>query len=168
MGRRQDPEYPPPRPEDRRHMLDDCHFLAATADELAAKSLTDTGFVGALKKRFVPPSNQDSPAMREFRAAGFKGRFNDDKSSYNQVRHFVGAFSNAYYGGLAASLANVSFGNAVTEAVKQALKREGPTEYADKRLSATTVPQGVALAYGLSSRKDLGNFIRNNICGTSW
>lgn len=164
----QNPASPPPRPADRRHMLDDCHFLAATADELAAKTWTDWRFVGALKQRFVPPSNQDSPAMREFRADGFKGRFNDDESSYNQVRHFVGAFSNAYYGGVAASLANISYSQAVVEGVNQALKREGPTEYSDKRLSAATVPEAVALAYEFRNRKNIGDFIRKNICGTGW
>lgn len=45
---------------------------------------------------------------------------------------------------------------------------EGATEYADQRLSATIVPEAVALAYGVSDSTKLGDFIRENICGTSW
>ena len=106
--------------------------------------------------------------MREFRSTGFKGRFNDDQGSYNQVRHFVGVFSNAYYWALAASATNLNYGLVVNEAVRRAVGHEGPTEYADQRLSAAIVPEAVALAYDVTNRKKLGDFIRENICGTSW
>jgi hypothetical protein len=83
-------------------LKNDCQFLADYADELAANTYTNTGFVLGIGSRFVTPTNTDTPEMREFRSDGFKGRFNDDQGSYNQVRHFAGGFTNAYYGGLAA------------------------------------------------------------------
>jgi hypothetical protein len=162
----QNSDYPPPRSV--VHDEDDCHYLATTVDEFASKAWTDPGFINALRKRFVPSSNQDSHAMREFRSTGFKGRFNDDQGSYNQVRHFVGVFSNAYYWALAASVTNSDFGLVVTEAVRRAVDHEGATEYADQRLSAAIVPEAVALGYTFTDRKNLGTFIRQSICGTSW
>lgn len=86
----QNPDNPPPRPW--LHNEDDCHYLANTVDQYAKNAWTTTVFVNALRNRFIPPSNQDSPAMREFRSSGFKPEFNDDNGSYNQVRHFVGGF----------------------------------------------------------------------------
>jgi len=106
--------------------------------------------------------------MREFRSSGFKGRFNDDAGSYNQVRHFAGVFSNAFFWGVAASMTNLNYGLVVNEALKRAVGHEGPTEYADRRLSAVIVPEALALAYDVSDRRNLGKFIRENICGTSW
>jgi len=157
-------------------MLNDCKFLAATADELARNSSSNRAFVNALRGRFLTPSNQDSPAMREFRAGGFQGRFNDDQGSYNQVRHFVGAFSNAYFGGaIAWGLTAPAIGSngpasaiASTEAVRLANRREGANEHADRRLNGVAAPLGVRLAFGQTNRGEIGNFIRSNICGSSW
>ena len=106
--------------------------------------------------------------MREFRSTGFKGRFNDDQGSYNQVRHFVGVFSNAYYWSLGASLTDLDPGSVLLQALIEADRHEGANEYADRRLSATAVPEGFALAYGYTDRRDLGKYIREYICGTSW
>ena len=164
------PQNPPPRPIDKQHMLDDCKFLAATVEEYARKSRSDTTFVKALAKRFVTPSNQDSPEMREFRAGGFKGRFNDDQGSYNQVRHFVGGFSNAYYGGLAARVGLFDMPNgydiAVSEGVRRANAREDPEETGDRNLNGVSVPLGVQLAFGRINRGQLGNLIRSQVCGS--
>lgn len=160
---------PPPRPW--LHEQDDCHFLADTVDQYAQNAWTTTGFVNALRDRFIPASNQDSPAMREFRSTGFRPEFNDDHGSYNQVRHFVGGFSNAYYGGVAAAIAPSTVPNdlvmnyAVEEAVKRANLREGENEHGDRALNGVSVPLGVRLAFGDINRRQLGGLVRQQVCG---
>ena len=165
----QNPDYPPPRPW--LHNEDDCHYLANTLDQYAKNAWTTTGFVNALRDRFVPESNQDSSAMREFRSTGFKSDFNDDSGSYNQVRHFIGGFSNAYFGGLAAAIAPTSVPDklvldyAIEEAVRRANLREGPDEHADRDLNEVSAPLGVQLAFGKIGRRQLADLIRKEVCG---
>lgn len=48
------------------------------------------------------------------RASGFKEEFKDEQGSFNQVRHFAGAFVNAYYGGLAAHTTALAAGALMT------------------------------------------------------
>ena len=109
--------------------------------------------------------------MREFRSTGFKSEFNDDKGSYNQVRHFVGGFSNAYLGAVLVAIApstvpeDMVFDYALEEAVRRANIREGPEEHADRALNMVSAPLGVQLAFGKIKRGQLGDLIRKQVCG---
>jgi YD repeat-containing protein len=166
----QQSSYPPPRPSDKLHMLNDCRYLVAVVSEYANSYHSDTTFVKALAKRFVTPSNQDSPEMREFRADGFKTQFHDDQGSYNQVRHLVGGLSNAYYGGLAARVGffdlppDAAYNIAAGEALRRANAREGPEETGDRNLNGVAVPLGVQLAFGRINRSELAERIKSEVC----
>lgn len=158
---------------------DDCHYLADYADKAASESSTNMQFANALWERFVkdsaPISGSDpGPKYSEFRAGGFRGKFTDEHGSFNQVRHFVGGLTNAFWGAapiatLALPASPLSYPLAFAAAVKTALKvandREHPGESADRALNEYSVKLGVRLGFGFTSRNEIGAFIRKYICG---
>ena len=160
----------PINPDPERHMKDDCQTLADVADEEAAKSNTDTGFVRGLQQRL-----QAKPGTRDyasFRSSGFQQQFRDEGpgQSFNQVRHFVGTFAGGYYGAL--------FGRTETFLMQDPLAKTpevyadlaviianaGETSNADRALNQHSARTGALLALGAMDRNEIGPYIRKNVC----
>lgn len=158
----------------------DCQFLASEADRFASLTRTTTGFMHEMKKRFL--AKPGTQAYGEFRARGFKIDFQDDNNSYNQVRHFVGTMSGAYYGGLYAWYEGTVIPGPGADKIKDreivykaALKianiGEDPnTESgrADMAVNNYSVRVGVDLALGYLARSQVGQYIRDNLCDPNY
>jgi RHS repeat-associated protein len=159
--------------EPERHMKDDCQTFADIVDELAAGAYTDDGFVRALQNRLQ--ANSGTREYAEFRAGGFKEVFKDENNSYNQVRHFVGNFSGAFFSTRTLIIAQPAVLGLPTSAVyKPAIaaanygeKPNTPSGRADRALNAFSVQAGVRLGLGRMNRNKIGQFIRRNVCASS-